>query len=132
MGQVIKYQRGYKDDAGLDIVLDQPLTIKPGFQTIELNAQYTPDEGEVAFLISRGSTAAKGILPISVAIDAGYEGNLTAWVINHTDNTYHFEAGDRVFGIVNLQLGRDRVPFTVVKEGKRGGNKLNSSGGNRE
>ena len=126
--QLGEYQRGYRDDAGLDIVLDNDITIIPGFQTFNLHAQYTPEPGEVAFLISRGSTAAKGIFPLSVAIDAGYTGRITAWVFNASGLSHTFKKGDRVFGIVNLQLGRDRVPFRVLKNGERGSRKLNSSG----
>lgn len=125
-----QFVRGYQKDAGVDIVLDYPMTILPGFQTIHLQAKYTPGDGEVAFLVSRGSTAQKGIFPIMVAIDTGYDGNLTAWVFNASGMVHRFEKGDRVFGIVNFKLGEDRVDFTVAKEGERGSNKLASSGGN--
>lgn len=126
-----KFIRGYQADAGVDIVLDNHLLIRPGFQRIELNTKYTPGDSEVAFLVSRGSTANKGIFPIMVAIDTGYEGNLTAWVVNATEVTQVFKPGDRAFGIVNFKLGEDRVDFEVAKPNeKRGGNKLASSGGN--
>lgn len=124
-----EFVRGYKKDAGVDIVLDYPLTIIPGFQVIHLTSKYTPGDGEVAFLISRGSTANRGIFPIMVAIDTGYDGFLTAWVFNASGMVQHFEKGDRVFGIVNLKLGEDRVEFEVAKPGERGSNKLASSGG---
>ena len=123
-----KYVRGYEKDAGLDIVLNDLLTIKPGFQTIVLPARYTPGDGEVAFLISRGSTAARGIFPIMVAIDTGYEGLITAWVVNTSSHTHRFLPGERVFGIVNLKLGEDRAEFEIMKKGERGSNKLASSG----
>lgn len=126
-----EYVRGYKDDAGVDIVLDRPMLITPGFNKIELNTKYTPGEGEVAFLVPRGSTAAKGIFPIMVAIDTGYDGTLTGFIINATNERYVFKPGDRVFGIVNFKLGKDRVDFTIAKDGKRGSNKLASSGGQR-
>jgi len=124
------YVRGYKKDAGVDIVLDHKLVIVPGFQAIQLNVKYTPGDGEVAFLISRGSTANKGIFPIMVAIDTGYDGYITAWVFNASGVIHTFEAGDRAFGIVNFKLGEDRVNFEVAKVGERGSNKLASSGGN--
>lgn len=125
-----QFLRGYKKDAGVDIILAQPLQILPGFQTIQLTTKYTPGDGEVAFLISRGSTANRGIFPLMVAIDTGYEGNITAWVFNASGLTHNFDTGDRVFSIVNLKLGEDRVDFDVAKKGERGFNKLASSGGN--
>lgn len=124
------FVRGYKKDAGVDIVLDSELVIIPGFQTINLNIKYTPGDGEAAFLVSRGSTAAKGIFPIMVAIDTGFTGKVTAWVFNASGYYHVFQPGDRVFGIVNLKLGEDRVDFEVAKPGNRGSNKLASSGGN--
>lgn len=124
------FVRGYKKDAGVDIVLDSELVIIPGFQTINLNVEYTPGDGEAAFLVSRGSTAAKGIFPIMVAIDTGFTGKVTAWVFNASGYYHTFQPGDRVFGIVNLKLGEDRVDFEVAKPGNRGSNKLASSGGN--
>lgn len=125
-----RFVRGYKQDAGVDMVLEEDLVIQPGFQTITLDMKYTPGDGEVAFLISRGSTARKGIFPIMVAIDTGFTGYLSAWVINVSGMVQIFPKGDRVFGVVNLKLGEDRVDFAVAKEGKRGENKLASSGGN--
>jgi len=121
--------RGYQKDAGVDVVLDRSLSIRPGFQIIPLNVKYTPGDGEVAFLVSRGSTANKGIFTLMVAIDTGYVGNITAWVFNTSGITHVFEKGDRVFGIVNFKLGEDRVEFEVAKKGERGINKLASSGG---
>jgi len=127
MGQFV---RGYKKDAGVDIVLDEDLILLPGFQTINLKVKYTPGDGEAAFLISRGSTAAKGIFPISVAIDTGFTGNITAWIFNASGIIQTFVKGDRVFGIVNFKLGEDRVEYSIAKKGERGENKLASSGGN--
>ena len=124
------YIKGYEEDAAVDIVIAEDyLSIKPGFQIINLKTKYTPAPGEVAFLLSRGSTANKGIFPIMVAIDANYDGTITAWVVNVTNVTQVFSKDDRVFSIVNLKLGEDRVPFTVSKTGKRNNNKLGSSGG---
>lgn len=123
-----QFIRGYEKDAGVDIVLQDLLIIKPGFQTIILPARYKPSDKEVAFLISRGSTAARGIFPIPVAIDTGYEGLITAWVINTSRHTHRFLPGEKVFSIVNLKLGEDRVEFEISKEGERGSNRLASSG----
>lgn len=126
-----QYTKGYKNDAGLDIVLEKDLTIIPGFQTINLAARYTPAVGEAAIIVPRGSTAAKGIFPITVLIDAGYTGKITAWVFNASGVFHHFKAGDRVFGVVNLKLGEDRAEHTVVNQGERGNKKLGSTGGTR-
>ena len=123
--------KGYADDAALDIVLEDILEIKPGYQTIELPCTYTPGPNEVAFLIARSSTAKQGIFPIPVAIDAGYEGIIHAFVINTTDRRVVFDKGERAFSIVNLVKGQDRAKCTIAKPGKRGSNWNNSSGGTK-
>ena len=125
-----KFVKGYADDAAVDIVLDDILEINPGYQTIVLPCKYTPDPNEVAFLLARSSTAKKGIFPIPVAIDTGYEGIIHAFVVNTTDRKQVFMPGERAFSIVNLVKGKDRVQFEVAKQGKRGSNWNNSSGGN--
>lgn len=129
--ETTNFVRGYQKDAGLDIVLKDILLIKPGFQVINLKVNYTPGPNEVAFLVSRGSTANKGIFPIMVAIDTGYEGEITAWVVNASDETRVFLPGDRAFGIVNLKLGEDRADYKVLYTSDRGSNKLGSSGGSK-
>ena len=122
--------KGYEADAGVDIILDKDLVIRPGFNKVELSAKYTPGPNEVAFLLARSSTAKKGIFPIPVAIDTGYEGIIHAFVVNTTDRKQVFMPGERAFSIVNLVKGKDRVQFEVAKQGKRGTNWNNSSGGN--
>lgn len=123
-----KFVKGYADDAAVDIILDDILEINPGYQTIVLPCNYTPGQNEVAFLLARSSTAKKGIFPIPVAIDTGYEGIIHAFVVNTTDRKQVFMPGERAFSIVNLTLGKDRVKYDVAKQGKRGTNWNNSSG----
>lgn len=125
------YIKGYENDAGVDIVLDDNIIIRPGYNEIELPAIYTPGKGEVAFLVARGSTAKKGIFPIPVAIDTDYDGPIHAFIINTSDRTYAFGPGERICGIVNLKLGEDRVSYKIAKSGNRGANWNNSSGGNK-
>lgn len=123
-----KFVKGYAEDAAVDIILDDVLEIDPGYQTIVLPCNFTPGPNEVAFLIARSSTAKKGIFPIPVAIDTGYEGIIHAFVVNTTDRRQVFMPGERAFSIVNLALGKDRVKYDVAKQGKRGTNWNNSSG----
>lgn len=126
-----KFVKGYEDDAGLDIVLDTELIIRPGFNKIELPCHYTPAIGEVAFLVPRSSTAMKGIFPIMVAIDPGYDGIIHGMIVNITENTEVFMPGERAFGIVNFVKGKDRAEYMVAKQGKRGKSWNASSGGNK-
>lgn len=123
------FVKGYEDDAGLDIVLDDILVLEPGLNNIDLPCHYTPAKGEVAFLVPRSSTAKLGIFPIMVAIDTGYTGIIHGMVINMSDRRQVFDKGDRVFGIVNLLRGEDRATdYKISKPGRRGDNWNASSG----
>lgn len=123
------FVKGYEDDAGLDIVLDDDLVLCPGLNVVELPCHYTPGEGEVAFIVPRSSTAKKGIFPIMVAIDTGYTGIIHGMIVNADTHSVTFKKGDRAFGIVNLVKGEDRARYIITKQGKRGDNWNGSSGG---
>jgi dUTPase len=127
----MSYQKGYEEDAALDIILNEKIEIKPGFSVIPLKGiYYTPELFEVAFIIPRGSTARNGIMTMMVAIDPGYTGELNAFVFNATNTTHYAEAGSRVFSIVNFEAAQIRAEYIVAKPGEsRGDNKLGSSGG---
>lgn len=128
-----KFVKGYKDDAGIDIVLEDILELLPGLNVVKLPCTYTPAVGEVAFLVPRSSTAVQGIFPIMVAIDANYTGEIHGMIVNVSDRKKVFLPGDRVFGIVNLKLGesREQPKAIIAKEGSRTNNWNNSSGGNK-
>lgn len=124
------FVRGYEDDAGDDVIFTEHVMFRPGFNVINLPVQYTPEKDEVAFLVARGSTADKGIFPISVAIDTGYEGTIRAWVVNVSSETVVFNPGERAFSIVNFVKALSRAKnLKVTKPGqKRGTNAVGSSG----
>jgi len=122
------FVKGYADDAAMDIVLDDVLLIKPGLNVLPLPCTYTPEEGEVAFVIPRGSTASKGILTMMVAIDPGYKGTINVFAYNTDDHQHVFAAGERAFSIVNLKQGFQRAIPKIAKEGARGDNWKGSSG----
>lgn len=124
-----KFVKGYGSDAALDIIMQEDGAILPGFSRIKLPVKYEPAEGEVAMISARTSTLNAGIfLPVGL-IDPGYKGYISAWVFNCSGTIYHYKAGDRLFSVVNLQLGKDRVAFTTLNEGSRDLRNLGSSGG---
>jgi dUTPase len=124
--------KGYITDAAVDIVMEEAGVILPGFNRIPLPAHYKPEAGEVAIVSARTSTLNAGIFTPVGLIDADYEGTISAWVFNCSGKTYEYEAGDRLFSVVNLQLAPTRVKFTTVNGFKpRSNNKLGSSGGHK-
>ncbi len=127
------YVKGYVTDAAVDIIMEEAGSIIPGFSRIKLPAQYQPKVGEVAIVSARTSTLNAGIFTPIGLIDAEYEGSISAWVFNCSGITYNYNEGDRLFSVVNLQLAPTRAPFKILNpNGKRGKNKLGSTGGHRE
>ena len=57
-----RFQKGYKDDAGVDIILDKDMTFMPmSTTTIDLDVKITPDVNEIAFLCARTYAAKTGL-----------------------------------------------------------------------
>ena len=124
------FVKGYTDDAGVDIILSKDLVIRTGFENYELPINYRPEDGEVAFLMFRGSSARLGLIMTPVAIDANYDGEmLNLPIFNASSETIRFTKGMRAFSIINFVKARDRVQPRVLKHGKRGTNRDGSSGG---
>lgn len=125
----LQFTKGYSEDAAVDIIMDADGKILPGFHRIKLPVGYEPQEGEVAIVSPRTSTLNAGIFTSIGLIDPGYKGTISAWVFNTSGKTYHYKKGDRLFSVVNLQLAPTRVSHKIEQKGKRGNNKLGSSGG---
>ena len=122
------YVKSYKSDGGIDVVLPRNITLTPGINNIELPHHYTPRRKEYAILVARSSIAQKGIFPISSVIDTNYTGCIHAMIVNVNNYTVSFDAGERIFSIVNAKSAKDRVKCKVLKKGKRNKNWNGSSG----
>ena len=124
------FVKGYITDAAVDIVMDEDGVIIPGFSRIKLPAHYKPNNNEVAIVSARTSVLNAGIFTPVGLIDAGYEGTISAWVFNCSDQNYEYKAGDRLFSVVNLQLAPTRVNHKILNGiVGRGENNLGSTGG---
>lgn len=123
------FVKGYVTDAAVDVVMEEAGCIPPGFSRIKLPAHYKPAVGEVAIVSARTSTLNAGIFTPIGLIDPEYEGTISAWVFNCSNETYNYNIGDRLFSVVNLQLAPPRVKYKVVNSNIRGKNNLGSSGG---
>ena len=90
-----RFAKGYKDDAGCDIILDEDVTFMPMSTTVyNLNVSVTPKEGEMSFLCSRTSAAAKGLVVAMCPIDPNFNGNVTAIVHNISNSIIEYKKGE--------------------------------------
>lgn len=126
-------RRGYDDDAGLDLIVNEAVVVHPGqFADISCGVSVELPEWSFGMLTGRSSTLRKrGLLVNQGIIDAGYRGPLFAGVWNLTDQPVKVEAGERVAQLILLENGTRRVQVQQVKslaEGSRGSNGFGSTG----
>ena len=122
-----RLQKGYMTDAGIDIVMDKPVTFQPHAMTvIDLNISITPDEDEAIIIVPRSSWAAKGIIICNCPIDPGYTGMIHGIVYNGSDTELRCNKGEAFcqFMIIKIRTIKD---VKIKKEGKRGNHSFGST-----
>ena len=130
-GAVLPY-RSHPDDAGLDLVITQDVTIHPGqFVDVPCGAKVQLPEWSWGLITGRSSTLRKrGLMVNQGVIDAGYRGPLFAGVWNLTDEAVTVARGERLAQLVILDNGTQRVrPVQgLINQGSRGTNGFGSTG----
>ena len=124
--------RGYEDDAGLDLYVSRYTEVAPyEFSDVPCGVKVDIPAGHWGMITGRSSTLRKrGLLVNPGVIDAGWTGELFAGVQNLTGTTVRVEAGDRLAQLILLPAavtGREpewgRVPVKA-----RGTNGFGSTG----
>lgn len=124
-----RYMKGYKNDAGVDIVLREDVCLKAKSMTvIDLGCTANIPEGEAGFLLARTSAAKKGILIASCPVDADYSGSISAIVYNTNDYDIIYKEGGSFCQLVVFKIDYDAIPAEVRKEGRRTDGKFGSTG----
>ena len=101
-------------DSGLDLFCPETVTIQPGetFKiNLQINCEALSDSGNVSYYLYPRSSIIKTPLRMSNCvgiIDAGYRGDIIAYVDNIKDYPYEIKQGDRLFQI----CAGDLSPFT--------------------
>ena len=129
----VRFSKGYKNDAGIDVILDRDVLFLPhSTTTIDLNINVTPDVGEMAVLCARTSAAVKGINVAMCPIDTHYSGNVSAIVHNISNEIITYGKGQSFCQVVTIKLSNktnysDKI--VVKKQGNRTNGKFGSTGG---
>lgn len=125
-----KFKKGYKNDAGYDVLIDETVVFEPKkVTTYELNHAITPKKGTCVMLIARTSAAKKGLIISMCPIDADYTGKITAIVYNASDNFVVYNKGEAFCQAVFVKLAKSTIrDFFIKKRGKRNMNKFGSTG----
>lgn len=116
-----EYMKGYKDDAGMDIVCKKKYTFLPmSTTTVDLEVKYIPKEGEMGLLCARTSAANKGLSVAMCPIDPGYTGNIFAIVHNVSNDIIEYDQGESFAQLIVVKFEQpDNLDVTIKKQGKR-------------
>lgn len=131
--QIDRFSKGYKDDAGTDIILDKKVQFLPHSTTIvDLNVKVIPKAGEMATLCARTSAAKQGLNVAMCPVDANFNGTVSAIVHNISNNVITYEKGTSFCQWIGLKLSDIKNVSDEVKiknKGKRCDGKFGSTGG---
>ena len=130
-------RNNYTDDAGLDLVCPEELTIPAKGISIKINlrikCEAIKNNQSISYMLyPRSSMGSKTPLRLSNSvgiIDKGYRGNIMAIVDNISDTEYTISKGDRLFQICSPFL--EPIQINIVSElsnTDRGNRGLGSTG----
>lgn len=114
-------QRATSGSAGIDLVacIDTPVTVEP-HKCVQIPSGIAielPNENYGAFVFARSGISRKhGIAPVNAVgvIDSDYRGEVIMGLINHFDEPYTIEPGDRVAQLVVMPV----APLPVLEVGE--------------
>lgn len=92
--------RAHYNDAGADCFAQEDFVLSNESLLIPLGFGLEVPDGYMATLRPRSSMNIKGIVTQIGTIDSGYRGEIKAYFINTTDNTYSFKRGDKICQII--------------------------------
>lgn len=128
--------RGYPDDAGFDLFVDEPdgsVVIEPGdIQNIPCGVAVELPPGYWGFLVGRSSAFIRGLIVNPGIIDPGYRGGLFAYVRNVTGESIRIRSGERVAQLIPIPVFPTGVLVERVESlssSARGTNGFGSTGG---
>lgn len=107
----------HEGDAGLDLFVQESLTIEPGATAaIKLGIACEPEQGRPYLLMPRSSISKTPLRQCNSIglIDGGYRGEIIGMVDNVKSEAYTVEPGDRLFQLVAMD--GSPITFELVKE----------------
>lgn len=122
------FEKGYADDAGLDIMLDEPVTLTKGRNIVELDIHYICNVDRMAYLVERTSAAIKGIIVHQCPIDPNYCGKITAIVENLGEEITYWR-GEAFCQLVVVPILTEKTGILCRKKGVRTTSKMGGTNG---
>jgi dUTP pyrophosphatase len=107
-------EKKHISDAGFDLFTPEDFRLPPKSQLrVKLGIAIEIFSNSVALVQGRSGLANKGITTIGNVIDSGYRGEISAIMVNMTQEAINFKKGDRIAQLVILQLGDNQEVFKV-------------------
>ena len=100
-----KPERAHYNDAGADVFSPKDYVLWPGQRiTVPLGFGLELPDGWAGFVFARTGMTSDGLVSDLPPIDAGYTGEIHAFIHNTSSETYHIKAGDRIGQLVILPV----------------------------
>lgn len=123
----------HEGDAGLDLRITHDVTLKPGERaTVGTGLAVEVPQGCVGLVFLRSGLASKHGITLSNSvgvIDSGYRGEISATLLNQSDETTTLDAGTRVCQLIVMPfVPCELVPCEELTETERGAAGFGSTG----
>jgi dUTP pyrophosphatase len=120
-------------DGGADLVASEDHSIGPGERVVVgTGLSMAIPEGFAGFVLPRSGLATRSGITIANApglIDSGYRGELRVGLINHSDETFTVNVGDRIAQLVIMAVESvEYVEVETLDETSRGSGGFGSTG----
>ena len=115
------FQKGYKNDAAIDVILQKDVTILPNqTQIIDLGTSVPVKRGYMAMIVARTSAAKKGIIMGMSPIDPEYDGNIHGIIHNVSSDMIQYKKGESFCQIIYVKFSKLKIKnIQIRKTGKR-------------
>jgi len=124
-------QKKHKTDAGFDLYAPYDGVVFKGERIrVNLHIAISIAENQVALVQGRSGLAINnGITTIGNVIDSGYRGEISAVLLNTSNEDFGFRQGDRIAQLVLFKIPDEEVQeVSELSEADRGDNGFGSSG----
>lgn len=123
-----RLSKGYKDDAGVDVILDEEVTFPPKqITSFNLSVRVTPKRNHMAIIAPRSSYARKGLIICNCPVDANYTGDIHAIVYNGSDESITCKKDESFCQVMMIKI-RTIKNVEIRKTGKRKSENFGSTG----
>ena len=120
----------HEDDAGYDLYSrTRKVILARSRETFDIGVHVELPKGTMGYITSRSGLNRKHGITCEGVVDCGYTGSISVTLLNHTDEPYLVDEGDRIAQMIIVPILKPELEVvTEFKETDRGNNGFGSSG----